>query len=882
MAESRFGDAPAPDVMENAAATALSAFLNHREIDPAASPGEFAPSDPPAAQAYWRAVAAVGALRGPGFGDLNADVVGEDVHAGGDTPRGTAEEGGAPREFARRIGSYELVEILGQGGMGVVYRAVQDNPRRPVALKVIRPGIFSPEMLRRFQHEAQILGGLQHPGIAQIYEAATAEAVGGVQPFFAMELIVGLPLIAYANARRFGVRERLELLAKVCDAVQHAHQKGVIHRDLKPGNILVTEDGHPKILDFGVARATDRDVQLTTLETDIGQLLGTLPYMSPEQVRGSSQHLDTRSDVYSLGVIAYELLAGRLPHDLRHKAIPEAARVICDEQPPPLSSGSKFCRGDVEVIVSKAMEKERERRYQSAGELASDIRRHLANQPILARPLSGLYQFRKLVARHKTLFALALAMFILVTGAAVAMGLLYMKADAARVAENRAHTLQNAAQQWLLWELVNPLPSGESIPDELVRQIETDLIGQPPEKEAAARMALGGRYLFLRSPEAAEPHLKVALALYQRIYDDQHPAVVAARRAAVTALCRNGHAEDAVALVKDALARYRDASMSDSLEMVPMLQSLGEALERTGDYDEAVRVLRQAARISEDLLGREYMINSSCPLELIDALWSRGEIEEAEALSREVLSIRRSRLGESDSGVLRARQYLAGALWLRGEYAEAEAEFRDILLLERIMRGEHHPDVAERKANLAVVLRDAGKYEEAEGLLLQSMAEFPRNLRGSPIVNLAKLLYFRGDRVRAEERFREAISLERDEVLENELRLAEPQLWLGLILVDRGQIQQAKALLRQALEARRSKLPDDHWLVGEAESALGAGLGAMGQFEDAEQLLLGGYGLVHRKLQDKSRMTKQCIERLIRLYDAWGRPDDASLWRSRL
>ena len=197
--------------------------------------------------------------------------------------------------------------------MGTVYEAEQDRPRRKVALKVIRPGLASPQLLRRFELEAQVLGRLQHPGIAHIYEAGMADAGYGPQPFFAMELVPGRPLTEFAEAEQLGTRERLKLMARVCDAVQHAHQKGVIHRDLKPGNILVDGQGQPKILDFGVARATDADLAVTTLQTDIGQLVGTIPYMSPEQIEADPSQLDTRSDVYALGVITYELLAGRLP-----------------------------------------------------------------------------------------------------------------------------------------------------------------------------------------------------------------------------------------------------------------------------------------------------------------------------------------------------------------------------------------------------------------------------------------------------------------------------------------------------------------------------------------------------------------------------------------
>jgi WD40 repeat protein/serine/threonine protein kinase len=307
-----------------------------------------------------------------------------------------------------RVGRYRILRILGEGGMGTVYEAEQDNPRRPVALKVIRPGLVSPGLLKRFHQEAQLLGRLHHPGIAQIYEAGVAE---DGQPFFAMEFIHGVPLDEYARRQSLTVPQRLELMARVCDAVQHAHDQGIIHRDLKPGNILVNGTRQPKVLDFGVARATDADLQTTTGRTETGQPVGTLGYMSPEQVVADPAALEARSDVYTLGVILYELLAGRPPYRLEGLPLPELARVIREEEPSRLGLINSVFRGDVETIVAKALEKDRTRRYARAGELAADIRRYLSHQPILARPVSRLYQLRKFVRRHKALVGGASAVF---------------------------------------------------------------------------------------------------------------------------------------------------------------------------------------------------------------------------------------------------------------------------------------------------------------------------------------------------------------------------------------------------------------------------------------------------------------------------------------
>ncbi len=316
------------------------------------------------------------------------------------SPRGSGTRGGVT---PKRIGAYTVIGKLGEGGMGVVYKATQDFPRRTVALKVIKPHMASPRILERFRFETQVLAKLTHPGIAQIYEAGTTQTPEGEQPYFAMELVRGRPLIEYARLRNLTMRERLALVQRIAEAVHHAHTRGVVHRDLKPGNILVTEDGTPKILDFGVARSVGGEVGVTSQRTEVGQLVGTLPYMSPEQVAGDPDELDARSDVYSLGIVMYEMLSGGLPYELEKKVLQEAMRVIQEVEPTRLSQISKVYRGDVETIVGKALSKDRTRRYQSASEFASDIFRFLNDEPITARPPSAMYQVRKFAKRHRVI-----------------------------------------------------------------------------------------------------------------------------------------------------------------------------------------------------------------------------------------------------------------------------------------------------------------------------------------------------------------------------------------------------------------------------------------------------------------------------------------------
>ena len=312
---------------------------------------------------------------------------------------GSGAVGGIPRF----IGHYHIKRLIGHGGMGAVYEAVQEQPRRVVALKVMRTGAASRSAFRRFAYESQLLARLRHPYIAQVFEAGTHIENGVRVPFFAMEYVAGATyLTEYAERKDLTTDQRIELFIKVCDAVHHGHQKGIVHRDLKPQNILVDTDGRPKVIDFGVARATDSDMAVTTQQTDVGSLVGTLQYMSPEQVAADPHDIDTRSDVYALGVVLYELACRKLPYDCSKCGIPEAVRMVREQPPARPTSVSAFVKRDLEVILLKALEKDRDRRYRSAADFADDLRRYLSAEPVSARPASIAYQLKLFAKRNRT------------------------------------------------------------------------------------------------------------------------------------------------------------------------------------------------------------------------------------------------------------------------------------------------------------------------------------------------------------------------------------------------------------------------------------------------------------------------------------------------
>jgi eukaryotic-like serine/threonine-protein kinase len=719
------------------------------------------------------------------------------------------------------IGHFRILRVLGEGGMGIVYEAEQDHPRRHVALKTIKLALANAQMLRRFDRESQALARLHHPGIAQVYEAGTAETEFGPVPYFAMEFIHGTPLCQYTESRRLGTRERLEMMARVCEAVEHAHQNGIIHRDLKPGNILVDETGQPKILDFGVARVTDSDIQLTR-QTDVGQLIGTLAYMSPEQVTADTQELDARSDVYALGVILYELLAQRRPYEISDQLL-DAVRTIREEDPKPLSSINRTFRGDVETIVAKALEKDKARRYTSAAAMQADIRKYLADEPITARPASAVYHLRKFALRHKALVsATAIVFVVLITGVIIST----REAVKARRAEQTAEAVNDFLQHDLLAQastVTQTDPSTKPDPDLKVRTAldrAAAKVGgkfdRQPEVEAAIRDTIGQTYLDLGLYSDARTQFERALELQRRVLGPENPTTLKTLSGLSWLDVRTERYADAERLAKRALDAQRRVLPHDHPDVATSMTNLATALYYEVKYAEAEALYVQALEINRKSLGPEHPSTLADMNDLAEVYFGEGKYAESEALYTRILEIRRRVLGPEHPYTLATMSGLSQDYVFERKEAEAEALMLQTLELERRVLGPEHDRTLDTAADLAYLYGSEGKFAQAEALYSQILETAkrvfgPENSRTlDSQVNLAVQYYYQGKFAQAEALEKQTLETSRRVSGADGFYTIYSQHCLANTYAAQGKYAKAETLDNQALEGWRRVYGPEH------------------------------------------------------------------------
>ena len=755
------------------------------------------------------------------------------------------------------IGNYQIVRVLGEGGMGTVYEAEQQKPRRTVALKVMKAGMAGEQMLRRFQQEAEALGRLQHPGIAQIYDAGTAEQGFGPQPYFAMELIDGRPILRYAEETKLHLRGKLELMAKVCDAVHHAHQRGILHRDLKPGNILVDQTGQPKILDFGVARVMDSDVQATR-QTDLGQLIGTLAYMSPEQAGGDTHSLDIRSDVYALGVILYELLAGHLPYQTKGLALHEAVQTIQQQDPTSLSSINARYRGDVEVIVEKALEKDRDRRYGSAAELASDIRRHLADEPIAARPASATYQLKKFTRRNRALVVGTAAVLAALIGGVIVSTYQAVRAREAErqatlgqeLARKQSRLAQQERDRALAAEKRAELEKDRALAAQKLANQEKARATQAATNAEAIRSFLGSDIIAQASgynpygPEVPiDPDLKVRTALERAskgvsvwsVRYGKQPEVEANIRATIAYTYGDmGLYREAIPHLKRALEAKVRAFGPNDVDTLKMQQRLGLMLRRAGMLNEAETILKKTWVAQIHVLGRRHFDSLETEYGLAGIGLDSGEYREGIALGEEVLSGQRRLVGPEDEYTMRSLQNVSLCYLRVGQFAKAEAGLRLALdICDRRFPPERLVRVLSMQA-LAAALLEEGRTQEAESLD-RKCVETEQRMRGS------------------DNPFTLAAS--------SDVAFATEVL---------GRHSEAEASLRDVLERQVRALGPEHPKTLATADRLGYSLFQQGKYTESEKAFANNLEIYRRVMGQESAFTTAAAVRLARSYLAQG------------
>ena len=791
-------------------------------------------------------------------------------------------------EFAgRHFGPYEVVREIGRGGLGSVYLAIRSDGeyRKEVALKLIRRGLDTEDILRRFRNERQILAQLDHPNIARLIDGGTTD--DGL-PYFVMEYVKGDPITDYCNTGRLGTNERLDLFRKVCAAVTYAHQNLVIHRDLKPSNILVTAEGEPKLLDFGIAKLLTADDELMLTQTAPGQRAMTPEYASPEQIKG--EKITTASDIYSLGVLLYELLTGERPYRLKTRTPEEVARAITDQEPERPSTAvaragksqfairhSSFPQGDLDNIVLMALRKEPERRYTSAGQLSEDIRRHLDGRPVIAHKDTFRYRATKFIRRNAvgataaTVVLLTLISGILATGwqAKRATNQAQIAQANASVASAERHAAQqerdraqreaiksariNAFLQNILG-LSDPTSLGSNprgnagertisdAIDEAGRRAEAELADEP-EVLAGVHYSIGRIFATQGRIDRSEAHLRASLDLRREALGSLHHETAQSMCALGEQLSAAGKTAEAQALLQEAANFYRGMQMKNSVDLkwfAIALNGLGNAQMMKGDAVAGGKFLLEAVEAASGLSGADRAFLPTALNNLGMSRSEQGDIEGAIAYLQRALEEHRQSKMDLRFHKATALSNLGFQLLMKGDYAGAESVLHESIDIFRATVGEEY------------------------------------QLAAFPLIHLASVHYQRAEYESAKQQIEHVLEVQKRTRGEGHIDIARSWVVLGKTLTRTGDATAGESYLRRAVELRTKILSPNHWRTAEAQTALADCLLEQGRFPKAETLLIASRPVFEKKLGAADARSQENRRLLRRLYETWGKPEQAA------